>query len=101
MEVSVLTQTTEHKGDKEHWSHHPVNSHQTQRSDCPQGRSVATAAINNSNSSKARYQWLALVIPATWEAEIRRIMVLGEPGQIVQETPHLQNNQCKMDWKCG
>jgi hypothetical protein len=30
------------------------------------------------------------VILATWEAEIRRIVVRG---------PHLQNNQIKMDWR--
>jgi hypothetical protein len=28
---------------------------------------------------------LTLIILATWEAEIRRIKVQGQPGQIVQE----------------
>jgi hypothetical protein len=32
-------------------------------------------------------QWLISVIPATWEAEIRRIAVGGHPRHIVQETP--------------
>jgi hypothetical protein len=41
-------------------------------------------------------------ILATWEDEIRRIVVQGQLGQIVHETPpHLQNNQSKMDWRCG
>jgi hypothetical protein len=33
------------------------------------------------------YWWLTPVILATWEAEIQRIMVLGQAGQIVSETP--------------
>jgi hypothetical protein len=36
------------------------------------------------------------VIPATWEAEIEKIMIQGQPGHIVQETPI-----SKMDWRCG
>jgi hypothetical protein len=35
------------------------------------------------------------VIPATWKAEIRRITVQSQPGQIVHETPHLENNHHK------
>jgi hypothetical protein len=34
----------------------------------------------------ARQQWLTPVILATQEAEIRRIMVWSQPGQIVHET---------------
>jgi hypothetical protein len=30
---------------------------------------------------------LTLVIPGTWETEIRRIAVQGQPRQIVLETP--------------
>jgi hypothetical protein len=41
------------------------------------------------------------VILATWEAEIRRITVQGQSGEIFHLT-HLQNNQSKMDWsRCG
>jgi hypothetical protein len=38
------------------------------------------------------------VILATWEAEIRRITIGGQPGQKFKK-PHLQNNQDKMDWR--
>jgi hypothetical protein len=42
------------------------------------------------------------VILATWEAEIKRMAVWGQPMQKVHETPpHLQNNKSKMDWRCG
>jgi hypothetical protein len=39
------------------------------------------------------------VILATWEAEIERIIVCGQPRQIVLEMhpPQLQNNPDKMD----
>jgi hypothetical protein len=36
--------------------------------------------------SLARYRWLTAVIPATQEAEIRRITVQSQPGEIVRET---------------
>jgi hypothetical protein len=35
---------------------------------------------------EARRQWFTPVIPATQEAEIRRIVVESQPGQIVCET---------------
>jgi hypothetical protein len=38
------------------------------------------------NDSEARLQRLAPIIPATQEAEIRRIAVQSQPGQIVCET---------------
>jgi hypothetical protein len=34
-----------------------------------------------------RCWWLTPVIPCTWEAEIRRITVSGQPGQIVHKIP--------------
>jgi hypothetical protein len=38
------------------------------------------------NQVLARHWWLTPVIPATQEAEIRRIAVQSQPGQIVHET---------------
>jgi hypothetical protein len=38
-------------------------------------------------TSEAMCQWLAPVILAIWEAEIWRIIVQGQPRQIVHETP--------------
>jgi hypothetical protein len=35
---------------------------------------------------RAGHQWLTPVIPATWEAEIGRIMVPGQPKQIDLKT---------------
>jgi hypothetical protein len=37
-------------------------------------------------------QWLTLVIPATWEAEIKRIEVWGQPRQTVPEIPFSTNS---------
>jgi hypothetical protein len=34
--------------------------------------------------------WLTPIIPATWEAEIKRIVFLGQRRQIVQETRSAQ-----------
>jgi hypothetical protein len=48
----------------------------------------------------AGHWWLTPVIPATW-AEVRRIMIPGQPKQIVQgpTPPIFKNNQSKMDWR--
>jgi hypothetical protein len=34
--------------------------------------------------------WLTLVILATWEAEIGKIVVRGQPRQIIHKTPFLK-----------
>jgi hypothetical protein len=39
---------------------------------------------------KAKYQYLTPVIPATWEAKIRRIEVRDQPWQIVHKIPSLK-----------
>jgi hypothetical protein len=41
------------------------------------------------------------IILATWEAEIRKIMVQSQNWQIIFKTPISKNNQNKMDWRCG
>jgi hypothetical protein len=41
-----------------------------------------------------------LILP-TWEAEIKRLTVWGQPRQIVCETPSPKTNQSKKDWRCG
>jgi hypothetical protein len=53
--------------------------------------------------ARARRRWITPVILASWESEIGRIMIQGQLRQIVHETPpaNLQNNQSKMDWRCG
>jgi NaMN:DMB phosphoribosyltransferase len=38
-------------------------------------------------SLEARPWWFTSVIPATQEAEIRKLAVQGQPWQIVHETP--------------
>jgi hypothetical protein len=50
----------------------------------------------NQNYVEAGHVCLTPIILATWEVEIRRTEVQGQPRQIVHE-PHLQNNQGKMD----
>jgi hypothetical protein len=37
--------------------------------------------------NRGRVQWLTWVIPATWEVEIGRIIVQGQPRQKVNEIP--------------
>lgn len=39
------------------------------------------------NVTKSGAWWLTPAIPATWEPEMRRISVRGQPGQMVFETP--------------
>jgi hypothetical protein len=41
------------------------------------------------------------LILATWEDEICRIAVQGQPKQIIHETPHLQINQSQIYWRCA
>jgi hypothetical protein len=49
----------------------------------------------------ARHQCLTPVILATWETEVWRIKVQGQPREIVHKTPSPKNNRNKMDWRHG
>jgi hypothetical protein len=49
----------------------------------------------------AGHQWLTPVIPATQEAESRRIAVQSQPAQIVCETLSRKKPIPKKDWRCG
>jgi hypothetical protein len=49
----------------------------------------------------ARYQWLMLVILATWEAEIKKITVRSQPRQIVLKTLSCKNPSQKKGWWGG
>jgi hypothetical protein len=50
------------------------------------------------NQGFARHQYITPVILATQEAEVRRIMVQSQAGQIVHETVSQQNLLQKMGW---
>jgi hypothetical protein len=52
-------------------------------------------------TKKAQHWWLMSIIPATWEAEIGRIKVREQPGQIAPETPSPQVTRAKMDGRGG
>jgi hypothetical protein len=49
----------------------------------------------------ARCWWLLPVIIATWETEMYRTLVQGQPRQIVLKAPISKNNQSKVNWRCG
>jgi hypothetical protein len=44
----------------------------------------------NKNSHSFREQWLMPIIPATQQVEIRKIMIKGQPGRKVSESPFQQ-----------
>jgi hypothetical protein len=58
--------------------------------------------VNYSNKIKipprTGSQWLTPVIPATHEAEIRRIMVQSQPREIIRETLSRKNSSQKRGW---
>jgi hypothetical protein len=57
-------------------------------------RSIDTSMLHKKKIIKKQTSWmwwLTPIIPTTWEAEIGRIRVQGQPGQKVSKTP--QPNQ--------
>jgi hypothetical protein len=44
--------------------------------------------VKRGKKDQVRCQWLTPIILATQEAEIQRIMVQSQPGQIVPKTPN-------------
>jgi hypothetical protein len=46
------------------------------------------------NKKTSQHWWLTTVIPATWEAKVRKFLVTGQPMQIVREI-HLQKTRTK------
>jgi hypothetical protein len=52
--------------------------------------------VSANSANIAWHHWYVPVIPATWEAEIERIVVPGQHGQKVHEN-HLNNNKKKGD----
>jgi hypothetical protein len=61
-------------------------------------RSVMEGEAPESSLSRIFQARLMPVVLATWQAETWRIMARGQPRQI---DPHRQNNQSKMNWRCG
>jgi hypothetical protein len=49
--------------------------------------SLVSIARMSQNKKQAGHQWLTPVIPATQEAEIRRITVQSQPRQILKKKP--------------
>jgi hypothetical protein len=45
------------------------------------------SSTNKKKKEKAGQQWLTPIILVTWEAEIRRIMVQGQPRQFETLSP--------------
>jgi hypothetical protein len=48
-------------------------------------------------TKQARCWWLTLVIPASQEAEIKRMEVQSQPGQIVHETLYQNHHKKNID----
>jgi hypothetical protein len=57
--------------------------------------------LSVSNSYTVNWHWCFTVILATQEAEIRRITVHSQPGQIVQETPSQKKRKKKSQKRAG
>jgi hypothetical protein len=68
-------------------------------------KSETLAIFSGIKEHSCQVQWLPPVVLATWDAEIRRVMVQGQPGQIVGETlpqkkkkKNKKNPTHKKDW---
>jgi hypothetical protein len=51
-------------------------------------------------ATPVKHWWLTPVILATWETEIRRIVVRGQPRKLAHNTIS-KITRAKMNWRCG
>jgi hypothetical protein len=81
----------------------PFHRWGNQRSERPQviqsGCNLAETWIQKNLWNWAGYQWFILVILATWEDEIQKFEVWGQPGQIVLKIPIFKITRAK--WTGG
>jgi hypothetical protein len=66
---------------------------------CITGSALTCPHLFTEYTDKVGCQWLSLIILATWETETGRILVTGQPRQMVHETPICRITRAK--WTGG